>query len=327
MAEKYTDAGVYIPNVNIVLACSFEGYLNNGQDECGGTSYNIHVKNGGEKLLEVEEVTPKKYLDDDSIRKKPAFEFFRLMRPFVEVAEDYFTVWSIFQEQPGNAAKLLANPDDKELYLSFGQMISDRRASVKGTELKTQFYDERKRLKELDPFAWNDFNDPFPEAKIELLKLVETQERENGNIKRGFIPGIATSKDEKSIKELCVYWEQTGKMARMPMEQDGGRKCVILENHIIGMETVPSRDKVEELVVLAKRADVSHDRVWRINDRMDKKQQKDLLEAGFVHQFVIKGGYASEHHLQEAENDDMVIVLEKENHAQTLGQYAKDWGL
>jgi hypothetical protein len=91
------------------------------------------------------------------------------------------------------------------------------------------------------------------------------------------------------------------------------------------METVPDRDKIKQLKIIAEKEEIPHGQVWRLNDRYDTKQQTELRDAGFSTQFLVPG-YMFPHDVRKAKEDRNTIVLDRDNFATQLGGFALSWG-
>lgn len=315
---------IYKPSRRIAIASSFEGIVNDGAPECALVSFNAY-----------HEMDPSAFF----FRKLAAAEFnasyrasnpvraFLALRPIVEVAEDYLTVLEVIRRYPTDAGRLADDPSGVETYLVLADKFRELKEDAHHQRLRGQFgkgktslfYIEREALKQADHEGWLGAQAPFEDTLPQLRLLVDTQVWDGDRPVRGFYPRFATSKDEASTQELCNFYVTVGMLD--PTDVGGGR-CIIPPNGIIGMETVPSRDKVEQLNVIAQRLDVPRSQVWRMNDRCDPQQQKQLADAGFVHQFFLPG-YATPHEIDLARNDPRVRVLERKRFAEQLGAYAE----
>jgi len=318
---------IYAPKTKVAIASSFEGIVNDGAPECALTSINAyheqHPKAFFKRKLTANEFN-QKYRNSDAVKA------FLTLRPMVEVAEDYKTVLDLLCFYPRVVKPLAEDPDNVEQYLFFMRRFEELKNSrySKGSREKfgkgkeSLFYKEREALMAEDYEAWLNTQEPFDDTLPQFRELVETQVWDGDTPVSGFYPRFATSKDEESTHFLCAIYTQVKKLDPSDVE---GNKCIIPRDGIIGMETVPSRDKVEQLSVIADRLEIPKTHVWRMNDRYDPKQQEELKQAGFEHQFFLPG-YATPNEIETAKNDPLVIVLERNNFAQQLGKYAKENG-
>jgi len=320
-----TKDGVYAPKLKIAVALSFEGIINNGATECGLTSLNAYsqMEEGIDKFFD-RIVEPE---DFDSIRDSRVMKAFLRLRPLVEVAEDYLTVLEIIYENPYFVDAMIDSPDDEAVYEPLIDRFNERKA-VSGeirARFKDAFYAERKRMQENKYEDWLGTQSPFPESVAEMRYLVRTQKRSDGTVESGFVPWFATSKDEESTFGLCGFYAKVRRLDPADINEDGSKQCMITRDRIIGKEQ--TRDKVEQLKIIAKTEDIPRSQVFRLNDRYDDKQQIQLREEGFAYQFLLAGGgYAFPHDVRKAKDDPMVIVIPRKGFAKALGQYAEKWG-
>jgi len=326
--------GIYRPKVKIAVASSFEGIVNNGATECALTSFNAYqqmMEGGGKFFGGV--VEPK---DIGQIRDTEHFRAFLALRPLVGVAEDYVTVLQVLEQCPGQVRKMLNHPADEAAYVPLIEKFYELRGQQPvlrqrfGIGKESAFYRERKRMQDADMTAWMGTQEPYADSIAQFRMLVDTQERVDGAansyeaVTRGFVPWFATSKDEASTFLLCQIYTRTDRMERAALAEDGRVRCVISRDRLIGMETVPDRDKVKQLTVIAEREGVPHPQVWRIEDRYDTKQQLELRDAGFHTQFIVPG-YMFPHDIRRATKDRNVVVLGRSNFAAQLGGFAEAW--
>ena len=321
MAE--TRDGVYIPNFKIAVASSFEGIVNDGARECGLTSFNAyHHIPEGEGSFYGRIVEPG---DFESIADSRDMRAFLALRPLVEVAEDYLTVIEVIEANPGLVDNMLAHPNEESSYDPLIERFGERKEQSPElrSEFKDVFYAERKRMQREAYDAWLNTQSPFPESIAELRYLVRTQERYGGDdVDTGFVPWFATSKDEESTHSLCVFY---GKVQKLDPEDLEGSRCLITRERIIGKER--TRDKVEQLKIIADEEGIPRSHVWRLNDRYDAKQQIELRDNGFAYQFLLAGGgYVFPHDVRKAQKDPMVIVIPRKGFAKALGEKAREWG-
>ncbi len=327
LMTEVTDDGVYIPQRRIVVASSFEGVVNDGAPECGLTSFNAcqGMEEGKDKFFG-KIVEPE---DFGEIKNSRDMEAFLRLRPLVEVAADYLTVLETIDANPDRVEEMLNEPDNEVWYEPLIAHFKGRK--LESADIRARFdkafYAERKRMQEKDWNAWANTQSPFPEAIVELRNLRRTQVNEAGapeNIKRGFIPAYATSKDEASTWQLCVLYTRVQKLAGDDVSEDGSKMCIIPKSRILGKEH--TTNKLQQLKRFASQFEVPHSQVWRLNDRYDVEQQQELWDSGFHYQFLVRGGYAFPHDYRKAANDGMVKVLDRVGMAKALGKYAFDWG-
>ena len=317
---------IYVPNKKIVVASSFEGIVNNGATECALTSFNAYQRmtEGEDKFYE-RIIEPSEF---SSIRDSRAVRAFLALRPLVEVAEDYLTVIEVIENNPDLVDEMLSHPEREESYNPLIDKFRDRSMSAENrrTRFRQEFYDERERMQQEDYEGWLNTQEPYAEMIPEFRELVETQDRSGkegpySSVKSGVVPWFATSKDEKSSYALCNFYANVRKLDPNAV---GEGACVISRHRIIGKEH--TRDKIEQLRIIARKEEIPNPQVWRVNDRYDEEQQVELKNAGFPYQFLLKGGYAFPHDERKAQDDPFVIVLEREDFAQRLGEFAKNWG-
>ncbi|NIO20444.1 MAG: hypothetical protein GTN76_06810 [Candidatus Aenigmarchaeota archaeon] len=325
MAEL-TEGGVYIPKDVIVIASSFEGVINDGARECGLTSFNAYqqMEEGKGKFFG-RVVQPE---DFEGIAASREIQAFLKLRPPVEVAEDYLTVIEVIENYPTLIDAMLNDPTNPSVYDPLIENFNLRREESEELRVRFNkaFYAERKRMQNRGWNAWANTQSPFPESIEELRKLQETQKYEDDEMRitllSGFVPRFATSKDEESTYHLCKIYSQFGKLKSSDVGE--ADKCLIPRHGIIGKER--TRDKVKQLKAFAEEFGVPHSQVWRLNDRYDIDQQQELWDTGFHYQFLIKGGYAFPHDYVKAEQDKIVVVLDRKGMAKELGRYAEQWG-
>lgn len=318
-------AELYRPKTKIAIASSFEGIVNDGAPECALVSLNAYHQQDASaffgKKITADEFNSH-YRDTDIVRS------FLILRPIVELAEDYRTVLDIIALYPHSVQELLDNPSNTEICQFFEEKFralkegstAQRDAFGKGKE--SLFYKEREALQQADYDGWLNTQAPFDDTLPELRKLVDTQVWDSDVRISGFYPRFATSKDEASTHALCIFYTKVKKLDPSDVE---GKKCLIPRDGIIGMETVPSRDKVEQLKVITDRLEVPRSQVWRLNDRYDPKQQEQLYEAGFVYQFFLPG-YATPHEIERAKSDKFVRLLDRKTFSEQLAAFAEQWG-
>ena len=319
---------IYAPKSRVAVASSFEGVFNDGAPECALTSINAYNQQNPdmafyEAALSAQEFTDS-HIDDLTVRG------FLALRPLVAVAEDYHTVLEIVRRYPTRIQAFLDHPEDEHLARYFQEKFellkgetSEERKAFGGDKKESFFYKERKRLKGEDVFSWMNAQRPYEMTLQELRKLAETQGLdENGKIVSGFIPYFATSKDEGSTYDLCVAYTKAEKL--IPSDTEGG-KCIIPRGRIIGMETVPSRNKVEQLKAIAEHADADHAHVWRVNDMVFDEEIEELFDHGFKNIFVVTGGYVFPHEIEKIRKDSRVKVVERDSMAKELGECAQAW--
>lgn len=314
------DMVIYKPRSKIAIASSFEGIFNDGAPECGVVSYNSAIKMGY-KLPFSNPLDPKDYTD--YVRQEKFVRAFLLLRPLVEVAEDYLTVIQAIQENQDAVDFLLENLNNTRAYKPFLDSFSGLKTHADRAKFKTEFYAERERLKKTDYNGWLNLQSPFLDTVPQFRELANTMEvdPQSGEITTGFVPWLATSKDENSSHELCIVYSYSGKQEQADVS---GQRCIIVRNRIIGKER--TTDKVKQLEAIAKAEDLEPGMVWRLNDRYDIQQQEELASAGFVNQFLVPG-YMFPHDIERARKDLRVRLLERNRFAEQLGEIARESGL
>lgn len=316
---------VYAPRTKIAVASSFEGIINNGATECGLTSFNAYQRmDEGRGRLFGRVVEPE---DFGSIRESREMQAFLRLRPLVEVAEDYLTVLEVIDANPGPVTEMLNHTDIEASYEPLIERFGSRKSESweLRARFKEAFYNERKRMVERNYTSWLATQIPFPESVAEMRHLVGTQKRDDsGGVESGFIPWFATSKDEQSTFDLCTFYAAIGRLQSDDVSQDEKRQCMITRDRIIGLEH--TRDKMEQMIIIARTEGIPRSQVWRLNDRYDKGQQTRLRDEGFAYQFLLAGGYVFPHEVNRAMEDPMVIVLQRKGFAKSLGDYAQKWG-
>ncbi|MBI2971353.1 MAG: hypothetical protein HYY37_02980 [Candidatus Aenigmarchaeota archaeon] len=318
-------AALYTPKVKIAVASSFEGIVNNGAPECALVSLNAYHEQNPSSFFE-RKLTASEF--NQSYRSADAVQKFLALRPLVEVAEDYRTVLDVIERYPAESGVFAANPNDVKTYLFLAEKFNGLKQEKQeerdefGKGKDSFFYKERRALQKAGYEAWLNTQAPFDDALPQFRHLVETQVWDGGEPVSGFFPRFATSKDEASTYALCRFYAAVKKLDVSDME---GTRCIIPRDGIIGMETVPSRNKVQQLVVIADRLEVPRSQVWRLNDRYDPRQQEELFYNGFVYQFFVPG-YAAPVEIERARHDRFVRVLERKSFAQQLAAYAEQWG-
>ncbi len=328
-AQESEGTGIYKPNTKIVVALSFEGFLNDGVTECGLTSSNAwDAVEPGRYLfgrpIEAEEV--------GSVRETREMRAFHLLRPLVEVAADYLNVMRVIEANPDLVDVMVSDPTPE----TFAPLVERFTADVGATgEMRESFgakkvgafYAERTRAQDRNYDAWQATQAPFMDA-VEELRLMrgtwtfEGSTIENtpfGEVVAGLVPVFATSKDEKSTLQLCKTYSNRAALEDGEVGEEVG--CILGPRKIIGSET--TTDKVKQLSEFARREGVPYGNVWRVNDRFDQKQQDALARAGIRYQFFVKGGYAFPHEAQQAESDPHLVVVPRRGLAVALGNYAK----
>ncbi|GEM_PF-1345197 len=321
---------VYKPNTKIVVALSFEGFLNDGVTECGLTSSNAwNAVEPGRYLFGV---VPVEAEDVDLVRGTREMKAFHLLRPLVEVAADYLNVMRVIEAHPDLVDTMLANPSPE----TFDPLVERFKADVTTTEEARErfgakkvgaFYAERTRAQERNYDAWQATQAPFMDAVEELRLMRGTWTFEGstlegnpfGEVVAGLVPVFATSKDEKSTLQLCKTYSNRAALEVGEVGEEVG--CILGPRKIIGSET--TTDKVKQLSEFSRRENVPYGNVWRVNDRFDQKQQGALAKAGFAYQFFVKGGYAFPHEAKQAEGDSHLVVVPRKGLAVALGNYAR----
>ena len=325
----YTENGIFIPKGKIAVASSFEGIVNDGCPECFLTSINAYsgMEEGKGKFYN-KVIEPE---DFGEARKGREMKAFRRLRPIVELAEDYVTILETIHSNPELIEELLNDPDNWEIYEPILEKFFHRRAESDDlrARFKEEFYDERKRMQDRDFREWVKTQGPFEGMIPQYKLLVETQKKNDdpdpySSIESGFVPWFATSKDEASTFSLCSFYAAVGLIDEEDVGSEDSDMCVIKRDRIIGKER--TRDKIEQLKMIADKEGVPRSNVWRLNDRYDKDQQLRLRDEGFPYQFLIKGGYAFPHDVAAADEDSFIIVMERDEFAKRLSQYAEKWG-
>ena len=316
---KYTDSGLYVPRGKIALASSFEGIVNDGARECGLVSLNACM-NLGDIGCEIydHEISPQEF--NKAVVDEKTMQAFLKFRPLVEVAEDYLTVLQTIMLYPGKADELLNKPDNPDAY----RFLEDEFNKLRGTTgderdaFNKAFYDERDRLMADDFDAWLSTQQPYKGSIEGFRELAKTQKAEDGRIVSGFVPWFATSKDFETTSALCnIYSELIG------LPDDDAHGCPISMDRIISKEI--TKDKLDQMFFIMGAEQINDkNRVWRFNDRYDTGQQNQLSDEGFKNQFIITGGYAAPHNIQEAREDELVTVIERKGFHKQLANYAKE---
>ncbi len=367
-------AQLYSPRGKIVLASSFEGVLNNGARECAFVSLNAlerlrgRTDDAGRAFAARQSffgkmLSPEEFRKDEKVRDSTVVKAFLLLRPLVEVAEDYLTVLQIIQANHKDA-ELLVETGTQGLHKLFVEEFRKRKAesAAEREEFRKAFYDERRERQAADCKAWLSLQKPFAGTVDEFRVLVRAEtgaiaevgthetvslielgdggavmERDDAPSKivrsgeGGYVASFVTSKDEESTWQLCNAWAREGWMGREDVRVgaqmlSGLSPCIVRREGIVGQESVPSRDKVEQMKVIAGREGVPYSHVWRVNDRVDVKQQRELAAAGFKYQFVITDGYSLPWDVEAAKSDPFVHVVERDNFAVTISGLAQQWG-
>lgn len=311
---------IYKPRSKIAIASSFEGIFNDGATECGFVSYNALTEMPGYTSPFGRKIEAAEF---DSIKDSGYMRAFLLLRPIVEVAEDYLTVIQVLQANPNEMDFLLKHPNNPEAYKPLIKKIWELKSNPERKKFKEEFYKERERAKKLDYKAWLNTQEPLADTLQQFRNLAATMEvdEQSGEIKSGFVPWLATSKDEASSHELCVVYSSTGKLKP---DDIGANKCIVVRSRIIGKER--TTDKVKQLELIAKSEDLDQEFVWRLNDRYDPEQQEQLAKAGFHNQFLVPS-YMFLHDIETARKDPKVVLLERKIFADQLGELAKSKGL
>ncbi len=316
---------IYAPKHRIAMASSFEGVVNDGARECALVALNAY-HNQDPKAFYGEKLSAAEF--NEWCVYSPFVKAFLALRPLVEVAEDYRTVLDLIKTYQSEALNLVSDPGDAHAYTLLEKRfnrLKQRTAAQRdefGKGKESLFYKERASLQRADYDAWLNTQAPFEDTLPQFRLLVDTQTWDGDNAVSGFFPRFATSKDEESTRALCDFYARVRKLDPSDVE---GMKCLIPIDGIIGMETVPSRNKVDQLKVIADRLEVPRSRVWRINDRYDQRQQEELYDAGFAYQFFLPG-YAAPSEIERAKSDKMVRLLDRKRFAGQLAAYAEEWG-
>jgi hypothetical protein len=322
---------VYRPKAKIAVASSFEGIVNNGATECALTSFNAyHQMPEGEGKFFGRVIEPGEFVSQKLANHKYVRAFLAL-RPLVGVAEDYLTVMEVIDSSPEGVEYMLNHPNEERAYTQLIEKFKDFKGNADvrqrfGFGEDSAFYKERKRMQAADRSAWMGTQEPYQDAINQFRKLINTQQRVDDSdvykaVVSGFVPWFATSKDEYSTQLLCEIYTE---MERVPEDFTKGPTCVISNERIIGKDAVPDRDKVKQLKIIAEKEDVPHSQVWRLNDMYRAEKDLELRDAGFHNQFIVPG-YMFPHDVQKAREDKDSIVLERDNFAAQLGEYAKAW--
>jgi len=326
---------LYLPQKKIVIASSFEGVVNNGAKECGVVSlaaYRKMVKEGQIK-------------DSDALLKHSESKImstFLALRPLVAVAEDYLTVLQMIGRlYPYQTVRLIEGRDLK-IVKFVGEMFEDFKSQTAKERalFKTEFYAERKNRQESNYKAWLNLQEPFSETigQFRLLNELKTFDEKTVAQTGGFKLYYVTSKDEASTYQLCTVYGEFGRFQPgevsdsifTPGENyaalfESMKTCLIRRDCIIGKETVENVDKLVQMKMVAEKENVTPADVWRLQDRYDKGEFETLKAAGFVHQFVVTGGYAFPTDYAKA-REDGIVVVERGLLAQSLSGYARENG-
>jgi hypothetical protein len=313
---------LYVPKTKIAIASSFEGIFNNGATECALVSLNAYNNQDPEAFFG-RKLSAREFID--SCRDSTVVKAFLALRPMVAVAEDYRTILDLINSYKASAETLADHPNDIFTYSFFEGKFNEVKEKTKtgrdafGKGKESFFYKERETLQKASYDDWLNTQEPYADTIPQFRALVDTQEWDGDVPVRGFFPRFATSKDEQSTHALCLFYAKVMKLDPSDVE---GRKCIVPRDGIIGMETVPSRDKVEQLTVIANRLELPRENVWRVEDRYDPKQFEKLHEAGFVHNFLLPG-YATPREIEKAIKDGIFPVFDRGNFATQLASYAE----
>lgn len=323
---------VYKPKVKIAIASSFEGIVNDGAPECALTSFNAY-HNMEPRAFFGRRLTSREFSSE--YRGHPWVRAFLAVRPMVEVAEDYGTVLDVMLHPAGRiyAERLAENPHDTRAYLGFEELFNklkertDWRTAF-GTGKQSHFYKERTALKQADLDGWRKTQEPFDDVLPQFRALIDTQTRipdaphAYAAVSAGFAPWFATSKDEASTFDLCMFYAKILRLDPSDIGEDGTQVCMITRDRIIGLEH--TRDKAEQMKIISKEEGIHMGQVWRLNDRYDPKQQEKLYEEGVVYQFLLPG-YAAQHEIEKSRKDKFVRLLDRRHFAEQLAAYAEQW--
>ncbi len=325
---------LYSPKFKIAVASSFEGIVNNGATECALTSFNAYknMTEGQGKFFD-KLIEPENF---HGIRNHEYVQAFLALRPLVGVAEDYLTVLEVIDSSPEEIRYMLEHPNEETSYTKLIDKFNDLKVNIelrerfgKGNESK--FYRERARMRDNNLKNWLATQEPYKDSIEEFRKMIRTQKRDPNvenvykKVLSGFVPWFATSKDEYSTKLLCEIYTDLERVPSDFTSDSPDVSCVINNERLIGKETVPDRDKIKQLKIVAEREGLPHSQVWRLNDTYKTSDELGLRDAGFHNQFIVPG-YMFPHDIEKAKNDKSAIVLERNNFASQLAQYAKEWG-
>ncbi len=325
-------SGVYKPKVPIIVASSTEGVVWDGAKECYLVAHNAALKNLDDyKVLEPFDhiIEPEEFVKNkEGFLKTEYFDAALKLRPLVKKAWHYFLVLDMIRKHPKWVEDILSKPEDEKAYLGFIKEFSELKASTSPERqefLDRIFYDERRRMKTTNMFAWLELYEPIGNRWEEFGKLAETKKLdEDGNVISGFIPAFATSKDEGSSHELCVHFVRTQKLDKRHYSDKNTHVCTVPRNLIVGKDRVPSRRKTDQLDMLREIMKVPKTQVWNLNDMYSHRELEELWGEKYRFNFLLPG-YVFPFDIEKARNDPLVTVL-GENFAEQLGEVAKEIG-
>ncbi len=302
-----------IPTKKVIIASSLDGIAINGARECALVAFNVH-----HKLVDAGKLPSKSFfgraIEPDELRQSgevsasPAFQLFLRLRPLVQCAEDYLSVLKLIENsQPG--LLISSQRMDSESAAIFRKAFAEAKFGSENERnlFKDMFYLERKRL-QVDFNKWVSLHEPNNMQLRQLRKIERHARYSEGKATNGLVLYFVTSKDATAAEALCVTYGFTNEF---------------LSGRIISREE--GEGKVGQMQRVAAKEQVPPSNVWRLNDRLDTGEKANLLAAGFVHYFLVKGGYSFSVDYNEAKNLK-IPVLEKNDFALSLAKYANEHG-
>jgi len=335
---------LYIPNRKIIVASSFEGVVNNGAKECLFVSLNTYDKMLHDKSLHGRSIllgslTPQEFRSSKAVRDSKILETFLKLRPLVAVAEDYLNVLQIAVEYPDLGARI-ARGDAAAIQFAEGEFEALKASTTKQREVfKKEFYVERKKQQDASYKEWLALQEPYADT-LEQLRILSSLKKEAGTRDfSGFTLYYVTSKDEATTYQLCTVYGEFNlfkdgevkpsigfdKEKSWPAYFQSLQTCLITQERIIGKDKVEKADKVKQMALAAAQENIPNGQVFRVNDRYDAEEFSALKAAGFVHNFVVTGGYAFQQDYDKAQKAG-IRVVEKNRLAETLSEYASKLG-
>ena len=332
-------AKIYIPKNRVVVASSFEGVVNNGAKECCLVSLNARERMRHNKALDGASFG--KILSPGEFQSIPVqgsyvVKAFLALRPLVAVAEDYLKVLELIERYPNEANGLASGVDKERNICFFTNEFQSLESEPKHKAFKEEFYRERKAMQEANYREWLSLQEPYAETIAQLREISMHKKANRSGVYKGFVLSYVTSKDEKTTFELCNAWVELGHLLSRevdsfsepdPLKDWAGflsrlNNCLIARERIIGLESVPNADKVEQMKIIAAREEVPPNQIIRINDRYDERETNSLILNGFTHNVIVTGGYAFPGDYAKAIREG-IPVLKRSNLAQELLNYAK----
>lgn len=79
------------------------------------------------------------------------------------------------------------------------------------------------------------------------------------------------------------------------------------------------------MIMAAEKEGIPRSQVLRVQDRFDETEIRELRQAGFEHQFIVKGGYAFPSDYEKARKGG-IPVFERHDMARFLSEFAREKG-